>query len=106
MKSFRSVKSFLQLLFFNLLVVLGTPAAVGAQAHVDILGLSFDPETVTINVHDDVVWTWQTPLHNTQCDDPEQMWDSGVFDTGYVWTNNFTKAGTYSYYCIVHYFYG
>jgi hypothetical protein len=60
---------------------------------------------VTINVNDQVVWTWVTDFHDTVSDTPG-LWNSGVFNTGHMFTNTFTSAGTFPYSCTVHGFAG
>jgi chitinase len=72
----------------------------------------FSPTNVTISVNDSVIWTWAGNNHSTTSgtngvvgDDngvPGGSWDSGVFSTPHSFTNTFTSAGIYSYYCTVH----
>jgi glucose/arabinose dehydrogenase/plastocyanin len=78
--------------------------AFAAMVNVDIKPFSFDPADVTINVNDQVVWTWVSDFHSTTSDSP--LWDSGVHNTGFVFTNTFAGAGTFPYLCIVHGFTG
>jgi hypothetical protein len=59
---------------------------------------------VTINVNDQVVWTWVSDFDSTTSD--TGLWDSGVFNTGHVFSNTFTSAGTFPYFCVVHGFTG
>jgi glucose/arabinose dehydrogenase/plastocyanin len=96
-------KLFCQTLALVLLNVFGAPA-LADNAFVDIEGGAFSPDNVTINVNDQVIWTWVTDFHNTQSNDG--LWDSGVHNTGYVFTNTFTSAGSFPYFCIVHGFTG
>jgi glucose/arabinose dehydrogenase/plastocyanin len=104
MKSSRLSKPFAQTLVFNLLAVLCAPAAFAAIANVDIEPDAFNPENVTININDQVVWTWVSDFHNTASD--TGLWDSGIFNHGHVFTNTFTSAGSFPYTCIVHGFGG
>src|SRR5215467_6222527 len=76
-----------------------------ASWNVDINPGSFDPDPLTINVNDQVVWTWKSDFHNTQSSAPG-LWDSGVHNTGWVFTNVFTTPGSFPYFCIVHGFTG
>jgi glucose/arabinose dehydrogenase len=71
---------------------------------VDIEPNAFDPDNVTINVNDQVVWTWVSDFHNTESD--TELWNSGVHNTGFIFTNQFTSAGSFPYFCIVHGFTG
>ena len=79
-------------------------ALVAATANVDIEPTAFNPNTVTINVNDQVVWTWVSDFHSSTSD--SELWDSGVFNTGHVFTNAFTAAGSFPYFCVVHGFTG
>jgi glucose/arabinose dehydrogenase len=55
-------------------------------------------------VGDQVVWTWVSNNHNTESD--TDLWVSPVENTGYVFTNVFTSAGAFPYFCVVHGFTG
>ncbi len=70
----------------------------------DIEPTAFNPNNVTINVNDQVVWTWVSDSHNTESD--TELWNSGVFNAGHVFTNTFTSAGSFPYFCRVHGFTG
>jgi plastocyanin len=74
----------------------------------------FSPANVTINVGDQVIWTWASTFHSTTSgtngiagDDngvPGGLWNSGVIiSTPHGFTNTFNAAGNYSYFCSVHY---
>src|SRR5215831_7798883 len=88
----------------GLLHLLITTALVAAMANANIEPSDFNPDTVTINVNDQVVWTWVSDFHNTASE--TGLWDSGVFNTGHVYTNTFTSAGSFPYLCQVHGFTG
>jgi plastocyanin len=75
-----------------------------ATANVEIDPLAFTPDTVTINVNDQVVWTWASDFHSSTSD--SGLWDSGIFNTGHVFTNTFATAGSFPYLCVVHGFTG
>jgi plastocyanin len=77
----------------------------------------FSPATVTINVGDSVIWTWQSTPHSTTsgtngvpADDngaPSGLWDSTLItSTPHTFTNTFTTSGNFSYYCSKHYSFG
>src|SRR5579872_1356444 len=77
---------------------------LAATSNVDIEPLAFNPDNVTINVNDQVVWTWVSDFHSTTSN--TGLWDSGVFSTGHVFTNTFSSAGAFPYLCTVHGFTG
>ncbi len=91
-------------LCLGLLPLLMPTALVAATANVNIEPFAFDPATVTINVNDQVVWTWVSDFHSSTSD--TGLWDSGVFNTGHVFTNTFTGAGSFPYLCVIHLFTG
>jgi plastocyanin len=76
-------------------------------------GLHFVPAMVTVSTGDSVIWSWSGVNHSTTSgtngvhgDDlgaPSGSWDSGVFSPTHNFTNTFTSAGTFSYYCSVHF---
>jgi len=78
-------------------------------------GNIFSPSSATISVNDSVVWSWSTSFHSTTSgtngvpgDDngvPSGSWDSGTFTMvpPHFFTNTFTSAGVFSYYCKVHF---
>jgi glucose/arabinose dehydrogenase len=101
--NFQTTSSWLRKLFcLGILTVLAPSKILAGQANVDIEPGDFNPQVVTISPGDDVVWTWVSEQHNTV----GSFWDSGIFNTGYVYTNNFPNAGTFPYICIVHGFDG
>lgn len=78
---------------------------------------TFSPSTVSISVNDSVVWNWAATFHSTTSgtngvhgDDngvPSGLWDTGlIFSTPFSFTNTFTSAGVFSYYCSEHYAFG
>jgi len=69
--------------------------------NVDIGDFFFSPSAVTINVNDQVKWTWiganpHTTTSNTG------LWDSGVKGNGSTFVTTFATAGTFPYHCSVH----
>src|ERR1700704_4058823 len=73
---------------------------LAAITNVDIHPSNFNPDNVTINVNDKVVWTWVSNFHSTTSD--TALWDSGVFNSGHTFSYTFTSAGSYPYSCVVH----
>src|SRR5258708_17992918 len=86
-------------------LTLVTPGvALAGVSNVNIEPSAFNPPNVTININDQVVWTWVSPAHTTTSD--TGLWDSGFHTTGFVFTNTFTSAGSFPYLCTVHIFTG
>ncbi len=81
-----------------------TVEAPNVVTNVDIQPSAFSPSNITIHVNDMVQWTWVSDFHSTTS--PTALWDSGVQTTGYVFTNTFSTAGTFPYFCVVHGFTG
>ena len=68
-------------------------------------GLKFTPQDVTIQVGDTVQWTWAANGHSTTSGTPghpDGMWDSGVQNIGFTFSQTFLTAGTFPYYCTPH----
>jgi plastocyanin len=73
----------------------------------------FVPATNNINVNDRVIWNWMGNVHSTTSgtngvhgDDngvPSGLWDSGLNNKPHSFTNTFTSAGAFSYYCSMHF---
>lgn len=88
------------------------PAAWAANVHVGIINYAFSPMSVNINVNDKVTWTWLSDDHSSTAGAPsgvssdDGLWDSGVFNTGHVFSLTFTSVGDFPYYCTVHLFTG
>jgi plastocyanin len=75
------------------------PVQVGAN------GLKFTPQDVTIQVGDTVQWTWAASGHSSTSGTPghpDGLWDSGIQNSGFVFSHTFTTAGTFPYYCTPH----
>ena len=82
-----------------------TPCATWpAVTNVDIEPFSFNPSSVTIDVNDQVRWTWVSDFHDTTSD--TGLWGSGLHNTGFTFTHTFTTAGTFPYSCTFHGFTG
>jgi plastocyanin len=73
----------------------------------------FVPATNNVNVNDQVVWNWVGSHHSSTSgtngvpgDDngvPSGLWDSGVNNAPNSFTNTFTSAGAFSFYCSIHF---
>jgi len=75
-----------------------------ASVGVNIEPTDFNPSVVSINVGDQVVWTWVSDFHNTES--TTDLWNSPIENTGFVFTNVFTSSGAFPYFCVVHGFTG
>jgi plastocyanin len=67
------------------------------------LNFVFIPDPATVPIGHAVRWG-NTTLndHTTTGDAPLSLWDSGNMDWRDTFTNVFTAAGAYSYYCVIH----
>lgn len=68
-------------------------------------GTRFTPNTVSIVVGDTVTWTWAGNNHSATSGPPgtpSGVFDSGIKNSGAIYSFTFTSAGAYSYYCRVH----
>ena len=73
------------------------PVSVGTSTG----GNAFVPPTQPIAVGDKVEWTWVDNSHSVTSD--SKAWkDTGVQNTGFVFSHTFNTAGTYPYHCSVH----
>ncbi|HEY3602927.1 MAG TPA: plastocyanin/azurin family copper-binding protein [Chthoniobacterales bacterium] len=87
------------------LLSLATMSANTIQVQVGAGGLKFTPQDVTINVGDTVQWVWEANDHTTTSGTPghpDGIWDSGIQNLGFTFSQTFTTAGTFAYYCTVH----
>src|SRR6266700_1046607 len=74
---------------------------MAAITNVNIIDFGFSPSRVKINVNDQVKWTWTgSSPHSTTSD--SGLWDSGVHDNGFAFTNTFQTTGSFPYSCSVH----
>ena len=81
-------------------VAIGTAAAAGTSHTVAIDGVKYDPETLTINRGDTVVWINKDPF-------PHTVTSKGAFDSqsiaaGKSWKYTPRKAGEFAYICKFH----
>ena len=92
-------------------------AAATATVQVGTFGLVFTPAITNIAVNDQVIWVWSGPItkpHSTTSGTvtitptstnavPDGLWDSGVVAGAHSLTNTFSSAGSFPYYCQVHF---
>ena len=96
---------------FSVAVAQNSPAATTTVQVGPGFTDTFNPSTVSISVNDSVIWDWQGTFHSSTSGSPpgspDGLWDSGLItSTPHFFTNKFTAAGTFPYYCQYHYFYG
>ena len=62
--------------------------------------MSFDPPNVNIKAGDTVTWNWSGSGHSVTSDDG--TFDSDVQSAPFTFSQRFSTAGTFGYYCKVH----
>jgi plastocyanin len=94
----------------------GLAATITVSVGTNLTGTAADvfiPATNNINVNDQVIWSWMGNDHSTTSgtngvhgDDngvSSGLWDSGLNNKPHSFTNTFTSAGAFSYYCTMHF---
>jgi plastocyanin len=79
--------------------------AATVQVQVGQGGLKFTPQNVTIQVGDTVQWIWAASGHSSTSGtpgNPNGVWDSGVQNSGFTFSQTFGTAGSFAYYCTPH----
>jgi plastocyanin len=104
MRYLYKLSSIRRLLWAAISWALGCSPLAAAVANVNIVDYAFSPVTTTINVNDQVKWTWLGYYHTTTSS--TSLWDSGLYNTGHTYTFTFTSAGTFPYSCTYHGFTG
>lgn len=87
-----------------LLSLLSATAAT-VQVRVGAGGKKFTPQDVSVQVGDTVQWVWARSGHSSTSGTPghpDGMWDSGVQNQGFVYSQVFSATGAFSYYCTPH----
>ena len=77
------------------------PVLASNVANVSIGDFFFSPEATTINVNDQVKWTWIGSIGHTSTSDTS-LWGSGIKGNGAIFVNTFSAAGRFPYHCSVH----
>jgi len=86
------------------LALLALPAvALAATVQIQIKGMNFHPDTVTVAPGTTVTWTNDDSFAHTATSDTK-LWDSGLLQHGQSYSHTFDKAGSYPYHCAVHTF--
>jgi plastocyanin len=77
--------------------------ALLATVTVHLENFFFTPQTVTIHQGDSVNWIWDTNDHSTtSVRGSAEQWDSGVLNSGAMFSHTFMHAGSFEYYCVIH----
>jgi len=80
------------------------------QVPVSIVDNLFQPDTVTINRGDSVIWTNNGAFLHTSTSGADgvwdSLWDSGTMAHGVTFVHGFPTDGTFSYYCTFHWLSG
>jgi hypothetical protein len=71
------------------------------MTNISIIDYAFSPPAVTLNVDDQVVWTWAGAANHSSTSDTA-LWNSGILGPGSSFTNAFLAAGDYPYHCTAH----
>jgi len=76
------------------------PVTYAADVQVQVGNIYFDPRNVTINVNDQVVWTWVAGGHTTTHSGNPPLWNSGYRTSG-TFSRVFDTVGSFPYLCTV-----
>ncbi|MCL5095996.1 MAG: CHRD domain-containing protein [Candidatus Omnitrophica bacterium] len=82
-----------------------------ATITVEMVEYAFQPANLTINMGDTVTWTNAGAFQHTSTSGnsppaSDGLWDSGIVQPGGTFSHTFTTAGTFPYFCAIHYFLG
>jgi plastocyanin len=77
------------------------PSVVAADHTVDIVGFSFSPQTMTIQVGDTVTWANSDAQGHTATAD-DGSWQTGTIAGNTSKSLSFATAGTFAYHCAIH----
>lgn len=94
-------------LVIGALVLVGVAAAATIQ--VDMRNFFFDPESVSIDRGDTIVWFDVEGNHTSTSGVngvPDGYWDSGLLSPGQSFSFVFDTVGTFLYYCTPHWTFG
>lgn len=89
-----------------LLAIGGTAGAATVQVTLGADGPVFSPENVTIHPGDTVQWTWDGDHGHSVTSgngSPSGLFDTGVHRAPYKFSFTFQNAGTFPYYCQLHF---
>ena len=81
------------------LACVATPSAAATQTVV-IEGVKYEPEALTVNRGDTIVWVNKDPFPHTVT--AKRAFDSHDIAAGKSWKYTASKAGEYAYVCTLH----
>jgi plastocyanin len=81
--------------------VTATDQPSAANGAVKIDNFAFGPQAITVPVKTTVTWTNSDDIPHTAVS-TDGVFKSKVMDTDEQFSETFTKAGTYPYYCTIH----
>lgn len=69
-----------------------------------ISSVGFNPDNLTINIGDTIIWQWVTGVHTTTSDDStsSEAWNAEINIFQWTFQKTFNTAGSYSYHCQNH----
>jgi plastocyanin len=73
----------------------------GAEERVEIVGLAFSPETLTVPAGTTVTWVNSDSVSHTATSD-DDVWDSDTLASDGEFSFTLDEAGTFSYFCKIH----
>lgn len=83
--------------------MLGSPVDASAKTWtVEIAGMRFEPDTLTVDRGDTIVWTNDDPVAHTVTSVAAKGFDSRTIDPGGSWTYRAAARGRYPYACAFH----
>jgi len=89
---------------FGIVVSPGIRSANAQTSAVLIKGFQFQPQSLTVPVGATVTWTNQDTVAHTSTSDATDavQWNSGAIASGHSFSFTFSRAGTYTYHCMIH----
>ncbi len=93
--------------YFLLVMLVGVPIIASGVTHeVTMVGLTFVPETLTVNQNDSVLWVNTSAISHTTTSGaggvPSGYWDSGLMPPNDSFFFYFDSVGVFPYYCTPH----
>lgn len=84
-------------------LLLPAPAGAAARHQVMIMNFTLSPNALTVRAGDTITWTNHDEApHDVVSSSGPAVFRSPLLEKGQSWTQTFTAAGSYAYYCGVH----